>query len=93
METTHVEHSHYDTQYKFGFARLAPFLISKGGKIISDIIKPYYNIAMRCHTDGVIFSENPVDIKTGDKLGELVYEGYCDNVDVVNSMIVIGVFN
>ena len=88
-----VEYSNNDTQYKFGFARLAPFLISKGRKIISDIIKPYYNIAMRCHTDGVIFSENPVDIKTGDKLGELVYEGYCDNVDVVNSMIVIGDFN
>jgi hypothetical protein len=90
--TINVEYSNNDTQYKFGFARLAPFLISKGRKIICEYMKEYTDIAKRCHTDGIIFSEKPNGIKTGDKLGDLVYEGYCNNVNIINSMKVVGEF-
>jgi len=91
-ETINVEYSNNDTQYKYGFARLAPFLISKGRKIICEYMKEYSDIVKRCHTDGIIFSHKPNGIKTGDKLGELVYEGYCKNVNIINSMSVIGEF-
>jgi hypothetical protein len=65
-----------------------PFLISKGRKIISEIIQPYEPICIRCHTDGVIFSEEPKGIKYGEKLGDLVFEGYFQNIKINKSGII-----
>ena len=91
-DNVYLKYSRNDTQYKSGFARIAPFLISKGRKVISDIMIPYNTIIVRCHTDGVIFSGLPVNIKTGNGLGELAFEGYSSNCEVINSNIVLGEF-
>jgi hypothetical protein len=40
---------------------------------------PHKEFIKRVHTDGFISSKQ-LDIKTGNKLGDLVYEGYCENV-------------
>jgi hypothetical protein len=56
-----------------------------GRKIISEIIKPYEQMCIRCHTDGVIFKEEPKGIKYGDKLGDLVFEGYFQNIKINNN--------
>ena len=68
-----------DKQYKTGFARIMPFLIAKGRYNISKIMEKYIDIVIRCHTDGIITSELPKDIKLGDDIGDLVYEGFNDN--------------
>jgi hypothetical protein len=71
--------------YKYGWGRICPFLISKGRKIISEIIRPYNDICIRCHTDGVIFKEEPKNIKYGDQLGDLVFEGYFEHITINKS--------
>ena len=68
--------SKMQSQYKSGFARMAPFLLAKGRTKISKIIEPYKNICVRCHTDSMNLIELPTDIKLGDQLGDLVYEGF-----------------
>lgn len=80
-----VSYSKFNNLYKYGWARIMPFLISKGRKIISEIIKPYENICIRCHTDGNIFKEEPKNIKYGDKLGDLVFEGHFKNISINKS--------
>ena len=68
-----------DYFYKNNYARLKPFLIAKGRSVISNLMFPHKEFIKRCHTDGFISSKK-LDIKTGNKLGDLVYEGYCENV-------------
>ena len=62
--------------YKYGYARLMPFLIAKGRVKISKIMEPYIETVIRCHTDGILFSEEPKGIVYGNNLGELVNEGF-----------------
>lgn len=83
-----VSYSQFNNLYKYGYARIMPFLISKARKIISEIIQPHEKICIRCHTDGVIFKEEPKGIKYGDKLGDLVFEGYFENIKINKSGII-----
>ena len=46
---------------------------------------PHKEFIKRVHTDGFISSKK-LDIKTGDKLGDLVYEGYCENVIIESNI-------
>ena len=73
--------------YKTGFARLSPFLISQGRYQMSKIIYPHRENIKQLHTDGFV-SDKLLDIKTGDKMGDLVNEGKCDNCIIhhVNSV-------
>ena len=41
---------------------------------MNDIMLPYNDLLVRCHTDGFM-STKELDIKIGDQLGDLVYEG------------------
>ena len=88
-----IEYSYNDSVYKSGWARIGVFLISKGKSMISKIIQPYKKLAVRCHTDGVVFREIPVGLATGNNLGELAYEGYASNCIIKNSMSLSGDFN
>lgn len=72
---TIFEVSKMTSQYKSGWARIAPFLLAKGRVKISSLIEPYQDICIRCHTDSMNLIEQPPDIKLGDKIGDLVYEG------------------
>lgn len=88
---TIIDYVNRQTYYKSNFARLAPFLLSKGRLMISDILQPHKEHIKRIHTDGFISSSN-LDIKTGQKLGELKYEGHCPNVKIVNNANIEGDF-
>ena len=68
------------------------FLISKGKSIISKIIEPYKEICVRSHTDSMVVTKYPEGIITGNKLGELAYEGYANNCVIKNSMNMKGKF-
>jgi hypothetical protein len=70
-----VEYVEYNKEFKYGWSRIMPFLLSKGRSVISKIMEPYNEILIRCHTDGVLFSDEPKNIKYGDKLGDFVFEG------------------
>jgi hypothetical protein len=67
--------------YKTGFARLSPFLISQGRYMMSKIIYPHKENIKQLHTDGFV-SDKLLDIKTGQKMGDLVEEGKCDNCTI-----------
>lgn len=91
-EGTKVEEIDNSTAfYKTPFARLCPFLIAKGRVVISDIMEPFIEKVVMCHTDGFIVNTK-IDIKTGDKMGELKYIGYCRDCEVVNKIKVNGEF-
>jgi len=78
--------------YKTGFARLSPFLISQGRYMMSKILYPHRENVKQCHTDGFV-SDKLLDIKTGDKMGDLVEEGKCDNCTIHHVNNVEGEFN
>ena len=77
--------------YKTGFARLGPFLISKGRHMIATMCYPHREHIKWCHTDGFI-SDISLDIRTGDNIGDLVFEGYCEDVDIQHCNNVKGIF-
>ncbi|GAM18415.1 hypothetical protein SAMD00019534_015900 [Acytostelium subglobosum LB1] len=83
------------------FARLMPFIISRGRKMIGTIIKGDIDNVMRVHTDGWYMTvpweqsslKTSLDYpKLGIQCGDVRYEGYCDD-GIVNKMhIVRGLF-
>ena len=91
-EVLHIVLTKQNKYYKTGFARLSPFLISKGRSMISGILYPYKESVKYCHTDCGIFSEKPEGIKSGNDIGNFAFEGYCENVIVQNCTNVKGEF-
>ena len=77
--------------YKTGFARLGPFLISKGRHMIATMCYPHREHIKQIHTDGFVV-DTLLDIKTGDNIGDLVYEGACEDVDIQHCNNVKGIF-
>jgi hypothetical protein len=59
--------------------------MSQGRYLISKIIEPYKNIAIRCHTDGILLSDEPVGIKYGFGIGDLVDEGMYPSIKINSS--------
>ena len=86
---TLVSYSHLNRFYKHGFARVSPFLIAKGRKVISEIMEPYESILVRCHTDGVMFSAQPVGIKYSNEIGGFADEGFYPQVSIDKSGVVL----
>lgn len=90
--------------YEMNYARLAPFILAAGRKMMGSIIEPHIDHIKRVHTDGFISSKRlhfPLQktrglgsTKLGNDLGDLKYEGYCENVELnLGTMQVIGIFN
>jgi hypothetical protein len=75
----------YSKYYKYGWARIMPFLIAKGRSVISKIMEPFDDIIIRCHTDGIMFKEEPKGIKYGSDIGDLVDEGYLEHIIIDQS--------
>lgn len=65
------------------FARIGPFLMSKAKSDLSTVLEPFVENCVWIHTDGFILTEKP-NIKTGNKIGDLVYEksGDCEVIHV-----------
>ena len=69
--------------YKTNFARLCPFLLSNGRKIMSNFMRPHYKSIKRIVTDSIEITE-PIHFNTNVCLGELKYEGICENAIIKN---------
>ena len=78
---------HQDTrkQYKSPFARILPFIVSKGRANISKILEPYKQDVVKIHTDGFIVNKEPINIKLSDSLGGLVLEGVYNHIIIKNN--------
>ena len=70
--------------YETPFARLKPFLLAYGRKNLSRIVEKIIDKVKWMHTDGFIVTEK-VEVKTGDKLGELKYCGYYANTEITRT--------
>lgn len=77
--------------FSTNFARIKPFLIAKGRMKIINIILPHIDFVKRVHTDGFITSKR-LDIKLGEKLGDLRYEGKCKEINIINNILIKGKF-
>lgn len=64
--------------YKTNYARIKPFILAYGRKMLFFKYRKYESLVVRIHTDGFYLTEKPDDIALGDKLGELKYEGLKD---------------
>lgn len=89
--------------FEMNYARLAPFILAAGRKMMSSMIEPHLEHIKRVHTDGFI-SVKKLDFPTqksralgsfkeGSDMGDLRYEGYCEKVELkLDSMSVMGEF-
>ena len=66
-------------------ARISPFILSIGRKTMSDLLLPYKNNVKYIRTDGFLLDVKPDNLKLGNKLGDLRYEGYYEN-GLINNM-------
>jgi len=78
-------------QFRSPYARCYPFLLAKGRQKITNIMKPHMEHVVRCHTDSM-FLKKECNVKTGNNLGDLKYEGYCPKAIVKNNKIPTGEF-
>lgn len=72
-----------NSYYKSNFARLCPYLISKGRTTMTDIMHPYKENIKRIQTDGFIVNKKIHENRIV-QLGELKYEGYNPNGEIIN---------
>lgn len=86
--------------YKTNFARFGPFLTARGRRMITKVMQPHLEHIKRVHTDGFISdvpltfekSSRSVDsVSIGSEIGNLKFEGFCDNV-TINRGLVTGQF-
>ena len=78
-------------QFVSGWARIAPFIMSKGREKIAKIIDTFGNDnIVRCHTDGIISKVYPNNIELGENLGSLKFEESSDNITIKNCNYVTG---
>jgi len=80
-----ISYTKLDDIYKHSYARIMPFLLSKARRHMNEILRLYEDKVIRLHTDGCLFSQEPKNIKYGDKLGDLVFEGYYDHITINKS--------
>jgi hypothetical protein len=94
-----VKLTNFESYYETNFARLKPFLISRGRKMIASIMRPHIEFIKRVHTDGFIStkqltfepkviknkSRTSIEyVKIGNDIGDLKYVGYYPNAKIKN---------
>lgn len=70
--------------FKSNFARLKPFMLAKGRSNIITYILPHNDKVVKCNTDSIVSTEE-LNIKTGSKIGNLVFEGFCKHIKIKNN--------
>jgi hypothetical protein len=86
----YIIETYQEQKFINNWARIKPFLLSKGRFEMSKLIEPYKNICVRCHTDSMICTEYPKDIILGSYLGALEFKEHSDHIIVKNIMKVEG---
>lgn len=101
----HLKYTRANRFYETNFARIAPFILSRGRKMLSTIIEEHIDHIKRVHTDGFI-STKKIDFciekkktssidkpKLGTEMGDIKYEGYCKHCSLkLDTMTVVGNF-
>lgn len=74
------------------FARIGPFILSKGREIISRMIEPFHEDVVYIHTDGFKTRTQQTNLIIGCDIGQLKYEGL---FRVINPIIlnILNIFN
>ena len=88
-DNLYVEYMNYSNKkiFKTNFGRMKPFLIAYGRHSMMKIFSKYEHLVIRMHTDGFYLKEQPSDILTGPKIGNLKYEGqYRVTIEGINKM-------
>lgn len=80
-----------NTVYDTNWARIAPFMLARGRHQIIDIIENDIENVVRIHSDGWL-TKTKLPGPFGKGLGDVKYEGYCSDVNVVHCNKVIGEF-
>ena len=80
--------------FKSDWARLKPFLLTKGRVLLSKAIEPNVEHIMRSHTDS-LYSSVKLDClaNLGNNLGDIKYTGTCPNARIYHANLVSGIFN
>ena len=86
-----VKYYENDSFYVTNFARIAPFILSRGRERITFLMKPYIHHVVRSHTDS-LYTDIPINIVTGNKMGDVKYVGHCAHVKIHNNVHVDGEF-
>ena len=80
--------------FKSDWARLKPFLLSKGRTLLSKAIEPNVEHIMRSHTDSLYSSIKLNDlVNLGSNMGDIKYAGSCINAKIHHANLVNGIFN
>jgi hypothetical protein len=70
--------------YKYNYARMATFLLSKGRELIMKHADSIIDDVVYLHTDGIITKHKHTFTNMGDNIGQMKYKGYCANVKIDN---------
>lgn len=90
-ETIKIETTYYNKIFNTDFARIKPFLLAQGRSLLIKVIQPNIDYVKRCHTDGFFTTKEITELpKTapgcafGNNLGQLKYEGYYKNSEIIH---------
>lgn len=83
---TKVEYFKTHKYFETDFARIKPFLLARGRQEVRKYIEPHLDNIIRCHTDGWL-SKVPIKYKFGTDLGDMKYEGKCEQLEIVHMKI------
>ena len=78
--------TYYNKLYPFGtnFARIAPFLLAYGRERTCQMMEPFINQVVRCHTDGFITNVKIDSDFLGDTIGKLKFEGHSEEIEIIH---------
>jgi hypothetical protein len=57
-------------RFRFDYARFAPFLLSKGRRVIPEATRDHLHSIPRIHTDGVLTTNNMDSLNVGVNIGQ-----------------------
>lgn len=86
-----VQYFKNDSMFETNFARICPFILSRGRERITFLMAPYIKYIVRSHTDSM-YSTVPLAIAVGNGMGDVKYIGFCENVKINNNVSIIGEF-
>lgn len=90
-EKMSVEFCYNNKIFETNYARLGPFLLAKGRELIIKTALPYKEYIKRIHTDSMT-STIELPFEHSLKLGELKFEGYSDEIEIIHTNCVKGEF-
>lgn len=74
-----LEYYQQGSIFETDYARIKPFILAKGRETIVAYIEKHFDVVKRVHTDSMITTQE-LNIKLGNDLGDMKYEGYCESV-------------